>query len=309
MRTRAKSPSLSSCLALAVPAFAATTPTGKSGGPRSAPTTARATGTARSRSRPTRRRRTSASARTASTRAKKPALVLDIDETSLNNYPCLNQQGRHPLRRRHLRRLRRRAYNAPAIRPVRSLFRLAKHLRVRVVLHHRPPRGDPRRHAPEPEGGRLQGASTSSCSSRRAAVQRCRRWFRTRAAPASRSSSAGTRSSPTSATSERPEGRLLGAHIQAAEPHLPDSIEASRRARSGIACWRSRERAPEHIALAASERFGPAGRGVGARRRRGPHARAARADRLPQARAARAPRGRRARAWAGSSRRLPTWSR
>jgi hypothetical protein len=55
---------------------------------------------------------------------------------------------------------------------------------------------------------------------------------------------------------ERPQGRLLGADIQAAEPHLPDLVDRVPRS-----LWdrllAEPERAPEHIALAASERFGP----------------------------------------------------
>jgi predicted secreted acid phosphatase len=66
-------------------------------------------------------------------KAKKPALVLDIDETSLNNYPCLNANGGIPydgaanvgcvLK-----------YDAPAVKPILSLFKRAKALGVKVFF-------------------------------------------------------------------------------------------------------------------------------------------------------------------------------
>jgi predicted secreted acid phosphatase len=63
----------------------------------------------------------------------RPGLVLDIDETSLNNYPCLNQKGGIPYNAGIYAGCVV-AYDAPAIGPVRSLFRLAKHLRVKVFF-------------------------------------------------------------------------------------------------------------------------------------------------------------------------------
>jgi predicted secreted acid phosphatase len=65
--------------------------------------------------------------------AKKPALVLDIDETSLNNYPCLNQSGGIPYSPVPYA-VCVVAYNAPAVNPVRSLFRLAKEQGVKVFF-------------------------------------------------------------------------------------------------------------------------------------------------------------------------------
>ena len=64
---------------------------------------------------------------------KKPALVLDIDETSLDNYPCFDREGGIPYDG---------AvnagcvveYEAPAIKPVRSLFKLARQLKVAVFF-------------------------------------------------------------------------------------------------------------------------------------------------------------------------------
>ena len=96
MRTRAKvALALVLALAVAVPAFAATTPTGK---------TADQIRTYYSSglwNRAVKKQANKAKAyvikRTHGRHpAKKPALVLDIDETSLNNYPCLNQSGGIP---------------------------------------------------------------------------------------------------------------------------------------------------------------------------------------------------------------------
>jgi predicted secreted acid phosphatase len=67
-------------------------------------------------------------------KARKPALVLDIDETSLNNYPCLNTTANGL------------PYNpgvyagcvakadAPAIKPVLSLFKAAKEHGVKLFF-------------------------------------------------------------------------------------------------------------------------------------------------------------------------------
>jgi predicted secreted acid phosphatase len=64
---------------------------------------------------------------------KKPALVLDIDETSLNNYPCLKERGGIP----YTDAVNAQCvveYDAPAVRPVRSLFKRAQALRVAVFF-------------------------------------------------------------------------------------------------------------------------------------------------------------------------------
>jgi predicted secreted acid phosphatase len=64
---------------------------------------------------------------------KKPALVLDIDETSLDNYPCFVAEGGIPydsgINAACVTR-----YDAPAIKPVRSLFKRARALKVAVFF-------------------------------------------------------------------------------------------------------------------------------------------------------------------------------
>jgi acid phosphatase len=65
--------------------------------------------------------------------AKKPALVLDIDETSLDNYPCLNTTGGIPYDPGVYAACVVK-YDAPAIKPVRSLFKLAQRRQVRVFF-------------------------------------------------------------------------------------------------------------------------------------------------------------------------------
>ena len=66
-------------------------------------------------------------------KAKKPALVLDIDETSLNNYPCFNSKGGIPydpiVNAQCVT-----AYDAPAVNPVLRLFKKAKRLGVKVFF-------------------------------------------------------------------------------------------------------------------------------------------------------------------------------
>src|SRR4051812_9177394 len=66
-------------------------------------------------------------------KAKKPALVLDIDETSLNNYPCFNAKGGIPYNPAITAGCVV-AYNAPAIKPVLNLFKWAKQLNVKVFF-------------------------------------------------------------------------------------------------------------------------------------------------------------------------------
>jgi predicted secreted acid phosphatase len=66
-------------------------------------------------------------------KAKKPALVLDIDETSLDNYPCLNTTGGIPYSAGPYAGCVVK-YDAPAIKPVRSLFKRAKQLGVKVFF-------------------------------------------------------------------------------------------------------------------------------------------------------------------------------
>ena len=64
---------------------------------------------------------------------KKPALVLDIDETSLDNYPCYEERGGIPYDSA-INAQCVTAYDAPAIKPVRSLFKRAKALKVKVFF-------------------------------------------------------------------------------------------------------------------------------------------------------------------------------
>jgi predicted secreted acid phosphatase len=133
MRTRAKlALAFVLLLVAAVPAFAATTPTGKSADE------IRAYYDSGDWNRAVKKQATKAKAylvkRTHGKRAaRKPALVLDIDETSLDNYPCLNQSGGIPYSAVPYA-VCVVAYDAPAIKPVRSLFRLAKDLKVKVFF-------------------------------------------------------------------------------------------------------------------------------------------------------------------------------
>ena len=66
-------------------------------------------------------------------RATKPALVLDIDETSLDNYPCLAANGGIPYSPGPYAGCVVK-YDAPAVAPVRSLFKAAKKLKVKVFF-------------------------------------------------------------------------------------------------------------------------------------------------------------------------------
>ncbi|MEA2361852.1 MAG: hypothetical protein QOD71_997 [Thermoleophilaceae bacterium] len=64
---------------------------------------------------------------------KKPALVLDIDETALDNYPCLDEKGGIPYDTIiNIQCVT--AYDAPAVKPVLSLFKAAKQLKVKVFF-------------------------------------------------------------------------------------------------------------------------------------------------------------------------------
>jgi predicted secreted acid phosphatase len=64
---------------------------------------------------------------------KKPGLVLDIDETALDNYPCFNENGGIPYDS-GVNAACVTGYDAPAIKPVRSLFKLARRLKVAVFF-------------------------------------------------------------------------------------------------------------------------------------------------------------------------------
>ncbi len=64
---------------------------------------------------------------------KKPALVLDIDETSLDNYPCFDEKGGIPYDS-GINAGCVVAYDAPPIKPVLSVFKRAKQLKVKVFF-------------------------------------------------------------------------------------------------------------------------------------------------------------------------------
>jgi predicted secreted acid phosphatase len=64
---------------------------------------------------------------------RKPALVLDIDETALDNYPCFVARGGIPYSG-SVNAQCVTAYDAPAIKPVRSLFKRARELKVAVFF-------------------------------------------------------------------------------------------------------------------------------------------------------------------------------
>jgi len=66
-------------------------------------------------------------------KAKKPALVLDIDETSLNNYPCLKANDGIPYDAT-ANVVCVTKYDAPAVKPILSLFKRAKALKVKVFF-------------------------------------------------------------------------------------------------------------------------------------------------------------------------------
>jgi predicted secreted acid phosphatase len=133
MRTRAKlALAVVLLLVVAVPAFAATAPTGK---------TADEINTYYSSgdwNRAVKKQATKVQAylvkRTHGRhKAKKPALVLDIDETSLNNYPCFNANGGIPYDTIvNIQCVT--AYDAPAVKPVFSVFKRAKRLGVKVFF-------------------------------------------------------------------------------------------------------------------------------------------------------------------------------
>jgi predicted secreted acid phosphatase len=119
-------------LALAVPALAATSPTGKSAAE------IRAYYSSGDWNRAVKKQADRAKAyiakRTKGTRAaKKPALVLDIDETSLNNFPCLDRVDGLPYEGGPYAGCVV-EFKAPPIKPVLSVFRFAKKRHVHVVF-------------------------------------------------------------------------------------------------------------------------------------------------------------------------------
>jgi predicted secreted acid phosphatase len=123
---------ITALLVVAIPAFAATTPSGKSAAE------IRDFYSSGDWNRAVKKQATKAKAylvkRTHGRHeAKKPALVLDIDETSLNNYPCLNREGGIPYDAGIYAGCVV-AYDAPAVNPVRSLFKLARQLKVKVFF-------------------------------------------------------------------------------------------------------------------------------------------------------------------------------
>jgi predicted secreted acid phosphatase len=134
MRTRAKLALAAVLLLLvaAVPAFAATTPTSKTADEireyYSSGDWNRAVSKQAKRAKAYVVKRTHGKHK-----AKKPALVLDIDETSLNNYPCFNASNGIPYDA-IVNITCVTAYDAPAIKPVLSLFKVAKANKVKVFF-------------------------------------------------------------------------------------------------------------------------------------------------------------------------------
>jgi predicted secreted acid phosphatase len=119
-------------LVLAIPAYAATVPTGKSA------TEINAFYDSGAWNRAVKKQATKAKAylvkRThGKHKAKKPALVLDIDETSVDNYPCLADGGGIPYDAVVYAGCVVK-YDAPAIKPILSLFKRAKELKVKVFF-------------------------------------------------------------------------------------------------------------------------------------------------------------------------------
>jgi predicted secreted acid phosphatase len=133
MRTRAKlALAVVLLLVAAVPAFAATAPTGKTAEQirdyYSSGDWNRAVAKQASKAKAYLVKRTHGKHK-----AKKPALVLDIDETSLNNYPCLDSKGGIPYDPvANIQCVT--AYDAPAVKPVLALFKRAKQLKVKVFF-------------------------------------------------------------------------------------------------------------------------------------------------------------------------------
>jgi predicted secreted acid phosphatase len=133
MRTRAKlALAVVLLLVAAVPAFAATAPTGKSA------EQIRDYYSSGDWKKAVTKQVTKAKAYLAKRthgkhKAKKPALVLDIDETSLNNYPCFNEKGGIPYDAVvNVQGVT--AFDAPAVKPGLSLFKRAKQLKVKVFF-------------------------------------------------------------------------------------------------------------------------------------------------------------------------------
>ena len=123
---------ITALLALAVPALAATGPTGKSAAE------IRAYYSSGDWNRAVKKQADRAKAYIAKRTkgkhaAKKPALVLDIDETSLNNYPCLDRTDGLPYDGGSYATCVV-EFKAPAIKPVLSVFKFAKQRHVRVVF-------------------------------------------------------------------------------------------------------------------------------------------------------------------------------
>jgi predicted secreted acid phosphatase len=133
MRTRAKlALALVLLLVVAVPAFAATSPTGKTAEQirqhRDSGDWAKAVAKQATKAKAWLKQRTQAKHA-----PKKPALVLDIDETGLDNYPCLDEKGGIPYDAGAYATCVV-AFDAPAVKPVLSLFKRAVALKVKVFF-------------------------------------------------------------------------------------------------------------------------------------------------------------------------------
>jgi predicted secreted acid phosphatase len=122
---------ITALLVAAMPAFAATTPTGKSA------TEIRDYYHSGDWNKAIAKQATKAKAwlakRTAKHAPKKPAIVIDIDETALNNVKCLDAKDGIPYDAGIYAGCVA-AYDAPAFKPVLSLFKRAKELKVKVFF-------------------------------------------------------------------------------------------------------------------------------------------------------------------------------
>ena len=237
---------------------------------------------------------------------KKPALVLDIDETAWTTTPASRRKGGIPYDAVIYTGCVI-AYDAPAVKPVLSLFKRAKQLKVKVFFI----------------TGRPEPIRDGTLENLRAAGYKGKYELILMPAGTRKDSKVPYKSGARKKIQQRgfkiianvgdQQSDLKGGYserdIQAAEPdllHLPYRAPPALALGSPAGGAGARARAHRPGGVRALR---PAGRGVGARRRRGPYARAARQGRLPQARAAGPARGWRARAWAASSRARPTSSR
>ena len=169
--------------------------------------------------------------------AHNPALVLDIDETSLSNWKVLyqNQFVFVPAGPCNFRKgmtcgelAWERMAVAPAIGPTRDLFGLAKAEHVTVFSS--PAAARARSSAPRPRSTCIAPAMADGGTSIFAPsnLTRTGRWRPTRPGCAAKSKRRAIRSSPMSAINGATRKRLRRARLQAAESVLHDSLEHNR---------------------------------------------------------------------------------